>query len=1018
MRRMTRTQPPVVHGAMVYACFALLLLLGQVRAVAAQDQEVQALLGRLESPRGIGVLLADDPAEPAAALARQSELLVYVQHPDAGVVASARVALDRAGLLGTRVFVEQGDWSKIHLASQLADAVIVLPDGVDQAQPHRAELERVVRPLGKLILGREESVKPYPAGADDWTHPYHRPDNNTQSTDRLARAPYLTQFLAEPYYIPFPVVVTSSAGRVFRAIGHVGYKERDWSWLNTLVASNGYNGTILWTHPLEEGFNIHRNTMVATPETLYLADSRSCKLIDAATGQVTDEIVAPAGATGRVWKWMALEDGVLWAIVGGEEFRDATLRGHRTHAGWPWQPMTAGYDRPDYPWGFGRTMFALDLATRKVRWMHVEPEPIDARAVAMRDGRIYFYSHPNWLACRDAATGKELWRTADKDLLEAIGPHGRAQIYHHGYSSQVYLFAGPQAVYFAGPQRPRLVAASTDDGRLLWQYPDGNLQLVLRDEGLYALGCTGPSKLFDPLSGKVLADLAVRRENCTRATGTIDSVFARGFQHGGTLRLSVPEHHPERIATMRPGCHDGVIATGGMLHWGPWMCDCNLSLVGMVGLAPAGDFPFHSDAVEADRLETFAPAEAAIAPLEIAPGDWPTYRADNRRRASSPVDVPAHVREAWRYTPPGPRDPAAPVTAGGLIFLSGSDGVVRAVDAAGGTTRWTAYTGGPITFPPAVHGGRLWVASGDGWVYALEAATGKPLWRFRAAPALEKINLYGRLASRWPAAAGVLVEDGVVYTAAGVASYDGTHVYALDAATGHIRWQNNRSGCLRNDQRASGVSVQGHLLLHAGRLFLAGGNVASPAVYDLGTGQCLNQLGPEWSAKAPRGRELFVVNNHVVAFDRLLYSPKDYWACRYFCQRLVQADSADVLVRGVDDRLFRIVPGQGPDKKPRRAWTTRAFSEPLALALGKNALVVAGTLANAKDPTNAKDVANAKQAADAKHAVAALALDDGRVLWQHELPARPAQWGLALDSAGRLFVALEDGSYVALAEAE
>ena len=96
---------------------------------------------------------------------------------------------------------------------------------------------------------------------------------------------------------------------------------------------------------------------------------------------------------------------------------------------------------------------------------------------------------------------------------------------------------------------------------------------------------------------------------------------------------------------------------------------------------------------------------------------------------------------------------AAPITAGGLVFLSGADGVVRACEAATGKCRWKGYTAGPITYPPAVHQGRLLVGSGDGWVYAFRAADGRRLWRFRAAPAERKINLYGRLASTWPVVA-------------------------------------------------------------------------------------------------------------------------------------------------------------------------------------------------------------------------------------------------------------------------
>ena len=38
----------------------------------------------------------------------------------------------------------------------------------------------------------------------------------------------------------------------------------------------------------------------------------------------------------------------------------------------------------------------------------------------------------------------------------------------------------------------------------------------------------------------------------------------------------------------------------------------------------------------------------------------------------------------------------------------------------------------------------------------------------------------------------------------------------------------------------TGVSVQGQLLAFDGRLWLAGGNVVSPAVYDMRSGNCLN----------------------------------------------------------------------------------------------------------------------------------------------------------------------------------
>ena len=104
---------------------------------------------------------------------------------------------------------------------------------------------------------------------------------------------------------------------MFKAFGHVAFKEREEPFLNKLVAFNGYNGTILWQRNLTEGVMIHRNTMIATPATLYLGDDKSCKMIDTATGRLKGEIVPPAERSGGTfWKWMAMENGVLYALMG------------------------------------------------------------------------------------------------------------------------------------------------------------------------------------------------------------------------------------------------------------------------------------------------------------------------------------------------------------------------------------------------------------------------------------------------------------------------------------------------------------------------------------------------------------------------------------------------------------------------------------------------------------------------------------------------------------------------------
>ena len=229
----------------------------------------------------------------------------------------------------------------------------------------------MLHPEGKAVLGGEEIVKSAAEGTDAWSHLYHGPDNNTQSEDQLARAPYLTQFLADPKFCPMPEVTVAAGGRIFKAMGHIAHKANQNAMLNTLLGINGYNGEILWQREVPKGFMVHRSTMIATPDVLYLGDMESCKLIDARTGQVKSEIVIPDRlADGPVWKWMAMKDGVLYALIGGHEIEVDVQPSNTPGLGhWPWA-MWQGheYADPKTNFGFGRTLVAIDPSTKRILW--------------------------------------------------------------------------------------------------------------------------------------------------------------------------------------------------------------------------------------------------------------------------------------------------------------------------------------------------------------------------------------------------------------------------------------------------------------------------------------------------------------------------------------------------------------------------------------------------------------------------------------------------------------------------
>lgn len=923
-------------------------------AVVAADADRPApsdVLAKLGVRDGLCALVGDPDGQLAIGLARGSRLTLFVQLPGYDGLQAAARAAEAAGLLGSRIFLATGTAARIGLADNLADAVVVLEPTAEA----RAEALRVLRPEGKALVGTELLTKPFPQGVDDWSHHYHSPDNNPQSRDTLARAPFLTQFVAEPRYAPAPQQVVASAGRIFMAFGHIAWHEREEGVLDTLIAANAYNGTLLWKKPLPSGFMVDRSTMIATPETLYVADDKSCKLLDPATGEVKDEITVPAElADGTFWKWIAFEDGVLYALVGQAEPPDPVARWRSTRHGWPWGGISKGYNDRDLAWGFARTLFAIEPKAKKVLWHRQEEPPMDARATCLKAGRLYTGHYGRYLACLDARSGKDIWRRtaeADPELFRSLGAYRPGQGYIQGWRTQAYAKCSDQALYFAGPQVPWLSAVAADDGRFLWKHDVTDAHIVLRPDGLYVIAAQNKPKdtrKLAPLTGQVLAEYDTRRRACTRATGSADGIFFRA--HEGSGRFDFASGTTQWISPMRPSCHVGVIIANGLATWIPWACDCNLQLFGIIALAHAGDFDFEGGATGAGRLEK-GPATAAQAP-EL-PSPWPTYRANNRRSASTDVSVPEAVHTLWEIALPC--EPTAPVVAGDSAFVADARGAVHALDLATGRPQWTAYTGGRAFYPPAIAGGRAYVGSADGYAYAFDAATGALAWRFRAAPAERRIAVYGALSSTWPVASGVLVEGGTAYFAAGMNDFDGTHVYALDAATGAVKWHNGASGHLDRASRR-GVACQGEMLLHKGALYLAGGNCVSPAAYEAATGKCLNAPPQAMGATAIRGRELTLAGDSVRVSGQPLYS----------------------------------TPGNAVFDKACE-WA------PMNVAA-----------ANARVSLLAR-----KGGAGDFWAVVA-AKPDGAELWAHPLPAEPVRWGIALDAQGRIVVALRTGQVLCL----
>ncbi len=1035
-------------------------------AIASEDDALsESIVEKAGISKGLCSVLGCEDAGIGLELAR-SGFFAHVIEPNDSPLRSVQRELLDDKVYGKQLILDKGSFQSLPYAENSVDLIIATcltkENLEDLSVP---EILRALRPEGKAILGSRKSLgenltplefkrrfrsenlqnaeygidqlgtwvqitKPAQENVDDWTHWEHGPDNNPVSTDAVIQAPYRTQWLGEPFYIAMPAITTAAGGRIFIAMGHIAHHIREEEWLNTLLARNGYNGTILWKRKLPDGYLSHRSAFVATDDTFYMIDSdgTGCLLLDPETGYEKDQIKIP-GQRGQ-WKWMVLLDDKLLILTGKEKDPSETtiVRSPFTH--WSWGELSQGYYQERVPWGFGDTILMYDLNDRELLWSHKEEYPIDSRAMVVGEGRAYFYCPDAYTGCLELDSGEVVWKNDSERTRELIEEPGRGLISTPGFRSTCYCLYTPKALFYEAQTRMNIVAISKDDGSLIWhrkKTSNNPNMLYLEDRLIVGIGQEGSTLVVNPLTGETLKDLHFAKRSCARLTATPDSLFCRGWPEG----LTRYDRNSGKVlfnGAVRPSCNDGVVPANGLLYLGPWACDCNLSLMGRLALCSSGDFDFEQVAVESERLEKVSGRDALRNPLPVDDGDWATYRGNNARSSNSPSTIGSELNRVWEYSPNNSFGPTAPTAAGNLIFLGGDDGKVRAIDAATGQLKWVYPTAGPILYPPSIWEGRAYVGSSDGYIYALEASTGRLLWRFRAAPVERRVMVYGSLSSTWPVNSGVLVEDGVAYAAAGIIDYDGTYVYALDAVTGEIIWQNNSSGHLDKELR-KGVSAQGNLTIADGKLWMPGGNVVSPAVYDLKTGEYLGPPPGDGSPRANRGEEIGVFNGRrIVLGGRLRYSarenvvnpgmflayPTDYSvqdagtlplnqgkiAPAWDGERFVSVNglkTTPACVKAAD--LNQYLQSGKSRQLPKSIWKADALSgcDTVSIAVTPNAVLI---VTETPLPRQIKS----------SWILWSLNPDTGAVLSRQELSSAAKPGGLMVDRNGRVIVSLQNGN--------
>ena len=242
-------------------------------------------------------------------------------------------------------------------------------------------------------------------------------------------------------------------------------------------------------------------------------------------------------------------------------------------------------------------------------------------------------------------------------------------------------------------------------------------------------------------------------------------------------------------------------------------------------------------------------------------GDWPMYRSDPARSGITSETVGPKLFLQWTYTPTHPPRPAWPmpseelprmhndnayhvvIAEGKAYFSAGATDKVCSIDLDNERIQWEFFTEGPVRFAPAVYHGKVYVGSDDGYVYCIDSRDGSLVWKYRAGPSDEKVIGNGRMISLWPVRTGVLVDEGVVFFAAGIFPYEGLYICALKAEDGSVVWKNDTIGDRAHELEYGGISPHGYMLASGDVVYVPSGR-SMPAAFDRQTGKFLFYASP------------------------------------------------------------------------------------------------------------------------------------------------------------------------------
>jgi outer membrane protein assembly factor BamB len=755
-------------------------------------------------------------------------------------------------------------------------------------------------------------------------------------------------------------------------------------------------------------------------------------------------------------------------------------------------------DRPQKPWP-GNGMFpeptdtnsvsrkqvcAIEASTGKVLWRagpFLGNSAKSDRMGSMRhlsltvaDEGVFFVDEKE-VVCLEPATGQQRWRSPRILYPDpACADSGRASLYHclsevnlHAlicYQGRLFVVHPREQPNSLGNWKTRAIlqALSVQNGKELWR-SEGVPISLLEPPDLFGIGglvwmAKAEDKEFvglDPASGHELKKISIEKvlnaphhHRCYPNKATEDYLLLgrRGAEFVDLRTGDISLNH-----WARGGCRYGHLFANGLLYRLPDHCQCFMQseLRGFCAMLSDKAVPDFTSRLAGENALQKGPAYGEIGKLASPIGneeDWPTFRHDAMRSASTRLNVPATLKPIW--TTSVGENLTSPVISESRLFCAAKESFqVYALDAVTGKKLWSYTAGGRVTAPPTASGGKIFFGAADGWVYCLRASDGELAWRFQAAPAERRIVAFGRLESVWPVPGNVLVVGGVCFFVAGRASVldDGVFAYAVDAYTGRVlerkqireeqSTQRQPEGALADvlTTDGAGVYLRDRKIEFATPLRLGAedgvGRNGSHLTADGGFADAQWFHRASWHLVAGRSR----LTGNIIAFDThhaytvaankpgvtnfTYYIPADGEHARMTSGQSGDGPNWLTEVNLQSDGYLLFADALPQDNKPgtiknqSHAWTQDHFPIcPWAMIVADQTLFVAG-FRDRIDPQDPWATFEGRRGG----VLDVLAAKDGKKLAEYTLESPPVWDGLAAAN-GRLYLTLRNGSMVCLAK--